>query len=68
MKCRQRKKQWLENLQLKVEYLTADNERYQVEINTLKKELAGLKALLLQHKDCQIDQQALLAGLNKQQS
>ncbi|CAO3702533.1 unnamed protein product [Rhizopus stolonifer] len=58
LKCRQRKKQWLENLQTKVEYLTADNEQYQLEANALRQELFRLQQLLLAHKNCPINQQS----------
>lgn len=52
MKCRQRKKQWLSNLQTRVEYLTNDNDQLQMEANSLRREIMDLKALLVAHKDC----------------
>ncbi|KAI8344475.1 hypothetical protein BC941DRAFT_330440, partial [Chlamydoabsidia padenii] len=52
LKCRQRKKQWLNNLQAKVEYLTNDNEQLQIQTNALREEIMNLKTLLLAHKDC----------------
>ena len=57
LKCRQRKKQWLNNLQARVEYLTNDNEQLQVQSNVLREEIVNLKTLLLAHKDCPIAQQ-----------
>lgn len=56
LKCRQRKKQWLANLQAKVEYLTNDNEHLQNQTAILRDEIIHLKALLLAHKDCPVAQ------------
>ncbi|KAI7906778.1 uncharacterized protein BX663DRAFT_497557 [Cokeromyces recurvatus] len=56
LKCRQRKKQWLNNLQAKVEFLTNDNERLQLQSESLKEEIVNLKTLLLAHKECPIAQ------------
>ncbi|KAI8976767.1 hypothetical protein BDB01DRAFT_306121 [Pilobolus umbonatus] len=56
LKCRQRKKQWLNNLQARVEYLSSDNERLQVQSESLKEEIVNLKTLLLAHKECPIAQ------------
>ncbi|KAI8991666.1 hypothetical protein BDF20DRAFT_54978 [Mycotypha africana] len=52
LKCRQRKKQWLLNLQARVEFLTNDNEQLQLEAEALRKEIMDLKTLLVTHKDC----------------
>lgn len=52
LKCRQRKKQWLLNLQTRVEFLTNDNDHLQMESEALRKEVMELKTLLLAHKDC----------------
>ncbi|KAI9267301.1 hypothetical protein EDC94DRAFT_23466 [Helicostylum pulchrum] len=65
LKCRQRKKQWLQNLQTKVEYLAADNEQYHMQANALQEELINLKTLLMAHKDCPINQQDLKIALNR---
>lgn len=56
LKCRQRKKQWLNNLQAKVEFLTSDNERLQLQSESLKEEIVNLKTLLLAHKECPVAQ------------
>nr|CAG8536958.1 1237_t:CDS:2 [Entrophospora candida] len=56
LKCRQRKKQWLANLQAKVEFLTNDNENLQNQAQSLREEIFNLKTLLLAHKDCPITQ------------
>ncbi|KAI9258540.1 hypothetical protein BY458DRAFT_517845 [Sporodiniella umbellata] len=52
LKCRQRKKQWLSNLQDRMDFLTQDNEQLEVETNQMKQEIAQLKQLLMSHKDC----------------
>ncbi|KAG0734343.1 hypothetical protein G6F57_008468 [Rhizopus arrhizus] len=52
LKCRQRKKQWLSNLQERIEFLTRDNEQLELETNELRQEIINLKQLLLTHKDC----------------
>ncbi|CAO3670734.1 unnamed protein product [Umbelopsis ramanniana] len=64
LKCRQRKKQWLNNLQAKVEYLTNDNEQLQLQANALREEIINLKTLLLAHKDCAVAQQNGMVGMN----
>lgn len=55
LKCRQRKKQWLTQLQSKVEYLTADNETLQATVARLREEVASLRAVLGVHVDCQMN-------------
>ncbi|KAI7888009.1 uncharacterized protein EV154DRAFT_426403 [Mucor mucedo] len=52
LKCRQRKKQWLTNLQERVEYLTNDNEQLQMQANVMRDEVLSLRRLLMVHKDC----------------
>lgn len=54
LKCRQRKKQWLQNLQSKVELYTLENESLSNTVTALRDELVSLKALLLAHKDCPV--------------
>ncbi|KAI9282467.1 hypothetical protein BC943DRAFT_328855 [Umbelopsis sp. AD052] len=66
LKCRQRKKQWLNNLQAKVEYLTNDNEQLQLQANALREEIINLKTLLIAHKDCAVAQQNGMVGLLQQ--
>lgn len=56
LKCRQRKKQWLNNLQNKVEALTTENEQLQMQVETMREEIMNLKTLLLAHKDCPASQ------------
>ncbi|KAI9355561.1 hypothetical protein BD770DRAFT_411760 [Pilaira anomala] len=52
LKCRQRKKQWLTNLQARVDYLANDNDQLQMETDALRKEIMDLKTLLVSHKEC----------------
>ncbi|KAI8591991.1 hypothetical protein BDZ88DRAFT_328162 [Geranomyces variabilis] len=61
LKCRQKKKQWLQSLQAKVDYLTSDNEGLQSQATQLREEILNLKTLLLAHRDCPIAKQN---GLN----
>ncbi|KAL3835847.1 hypothetical protein ACJMK2_021308 [Sinanodonta woodiana] len=53
-RCRQKRKQWIVNLERKAEELTSTNTRLQGECNQLRTEVAQLKSLLLAHKDCPI--------------
>lgn len=54
MKCRQRKKQWLANLQHKVEVYSAENDSLNSQVATLHEEIRNLRNLLVQHKDCNV--------------
>ncbi|PLW26785.1 hypothetical protein PCASD_23420 [Puccinia coronata f. sp. avenae] len=54
LKCRQRKKAWLANLQTKVEYLSTENETLQMTINSLREEIDSFRSILVSHKDCPI--------------
>lgn len=56
MKCRQRKKQWLANLQAKVELFTTENDALTATVTQLREEIVNLKTLLLAHKDCPVSQ------------
>jgi hypothetical protein len=56
LKCRQRKKQWLANLQHRVEFLATDNEQLQSQATMLREEVINLKTLLLAHRDCKVAQ------------
>lgn len=62
LKCRQRKKQWLANLQGKVETYQAENEQLSQQVAMLREEVVNLKTLLLAHKDCPVTQQQGLPG------
>ena len=61
LKCRQRKKQWLANLQAKVEIFSSENDSLNATVNTLREEVSALRHVLSQHKDCPISQ---AQGLN----
>lgn len=62
LKCRQRKKQWLANLQAKVEMFSSENDALTGQITQLREEVVNLKTLLLAHKDCPVTQQQGLHG------
>ncbi|KAJ6440387.1 bZIP transcription factor [Purpureocillium lavendulum] len=62
LKCRQRKKQWLANLQNKVEMFSSENDALTQQITQLREEVVNLKTLLLAHKDCPVTQQQGLHG------
>lgn len=62
LKCRQRKKQWLANLQTKVEMFSSENDALTAQVTQLREEVVNLKTLLLAHKDCPITQQQGLHG------
>lgn len=54
LKCRQRKKQWLEELQQKVEQYSSENEKLNQQVISLRDEVIKLKSVLLHHKDCSV--------------
>lgn len=56
LKCRQRKKQWLANLQAKVEIFSSENDTLSAQVNQMRDEIVQLKQILIQHKDCPISQ------------
>lgn len=68
LKCRQRKKQWLANLQAKVEMFTSENDALSAQIAQLREEVVNLKTLLLAHKDCPVTQQQGLHSAFMQQA
>ncbi|KAK7756018.1 Transcription factor [Diatrype stigma] len=68
LKCRQRKKQWLANLQNKVELFSSENDALTAQISQLREEVVNLKTLLLAHKDCPVTQQQGLHGAFMQQA
>ncbi|KAN0108525.1 Aft1 HRA domain containing protein, partial [Hyaloscypha variabilis] len=67
LKCRQRKKQWLANLQQKVEIYSAENDNLNAQLSQLRDEVVNLKTLLLAHKDCPVSQSQGLQGLGMHQ-
>jgi len=54
LKCRQRKKAWLQSLQTKVELLTTDNDTLQSTVNNLKEEVHSLRSILAAHANCPV--------------
>jgi hypothetical protein len=56
LKCRQRKKQWIADLQSRVEFLSTDNDQLQHQAEHLREEIINLKTLLLAHKHCKVAQ------------
>ncbi|KAJ3105039.1 hypothetical protein HDU97_008647 [Phlyctochytrium planicorne] len=54
LKCRQKKKLWLSDLQGKVEMLSTENDDLRDLTSKLREEVLGLKALLLSHRDCEV--------------
>ncbi|KAF2095488.1 hypothetical protein NA57DRAFT_8843, partial [Rhizodiscina lignyota] len=64
LKCRQRKKQWLQNLQNKVEIYSAENDALSGQVQQLREEIVNLKTLLLAHKDCPVASSQGLGGVN----
>lgn len=68
LKCRQRKKQWLVNLQQKVENYARANEELTAQVAGLQDEIATLKSLLHTHKECSIPRNnGNLAGIGHMQ-
>ncbi|KIO33980.1 hypothetical protein M407DRAFT_17240 [Tulasnella calospora MUT 4182] len=52
LKCRQRKKAWLTQLQQQVEYLKTENERLQGTIVSMRDEVTRLSAVVVAHRAC----------------
>lgn len=63
LKCRQRKKQWLANLQQKVELFSTENDALASTVTSLREEVVGLKTLLLAHKDCPVSHAQGISGM-----
>lgn len=54
IRCREKKKKWIETLACKSDELGYINQKLQNEVGTLRSEVAALKSMLLQHKDCPV--------------
>ncbi|OAD07757.1 basic-leucine zipper transcription factor [Mucor lusitanicus CBS 277.49] len=52
LRCRQRKKEWLNQLQSNVDVLTKENRALEQQSLTLREEILNLKTILLAHRDC----------------
>jgi hypothetical protein len=57
LRCRQRKKEWLNQLQYNVEVLTRENRMLEQQSISLREEILNLKTVLLTHRDCSVSQQ-----------
>jgi ATF/CREB family transcription factor len=64
LKCRQRKKQWLANLQAKVELFSTENDALSQTVTQLREEIVNLRSLLLAHRDCPVSASQGIAGGN----
>lgn len=53
-RCRQKRKNWINNLEKRSSDLQQTNNKLQGEISLLRTEVAQLKTLLLAHKDCPV--------------
>jgi hypothetical protein len=52
-KCRQKKKQWVENLEAKARTLQAHYSHLNVVVESLKEEVLHLKVEMVRHRDCE---------------
>ncbi|KAJ9419685.1 hypothetical protein FOXG_07028 [Fusarium oxysporum f. sp. lycopersici 4287] len=66
-KCRLRRKQWLTQLQTKVELFTTENNTLMAQIAHLRDETVSLKTLILAHKDCPVAYQQELYSASMSQ-
>ncbi|KAF2743749.1 hypothetical protein M011DRAFT_373837, partial [Sporormia fimetaria CBS 119925] len=64
LKCRQRKKQWLANLQNKVEMYSTENDALTATVTQLREEIVNLKTVLLAHKECPVSIAQGINGVN----
>lgn len=53
-RCRNKRRQWIANLERKADDINGVNGKLQTEIAQLRAEVAQLKSLLLAHKDCPV--------------
>ncbi|KAI8901386.1 hypothetical protein BC833DRAFT_577975 [Globomyces pollinis-pini] len=56
LKCRQKKKNYVMNLEKQVESLSSENESLHAQVNKLREHLLSLKTVLACHQDCHIPQ------------
>ncbi|KAJ1977537.1 Transcription factor [Dimargaris cristalligena] len=64
LKCRQRKKQWLNNLQNTLDLYSVENDKAEKQMQLLREEVLHLKTLLVAHKECPVAQANGVVGLN----
>lgn len=67
LKCRQRKKQWLQNLQAKVEFYGQENDQLTSQVTSLREEIVNLKTMLLAHKECPVARNNSIGGQHDMQ-
>jgi len=53
-RCREKRKQWINNLQSEKFSIQEENSKLHIEVHNLRQEIMNLKRLLLQHKDCPV--------------
>lgn len=61
MRCREKRKSWVASLEKRAEQMGNTNQQLQLEVASLRAEVAQLKTLLLAHKDCPVTQ-AMVQG------
>lgn len=65
LKCKQRKRQWLTNLQQKVEIYSEENDSLSAQVSQLRDEVLNLKTKLIAHKDCEVTRERWPGGLGQ---
>ena len=55
----------MQDLQARVEFLTTDNEQLQMQTTALREQLIDLKTMLLEHKSCPVNTQAVIEAVNR---
>ncbi|KAJ9598633.1 hypothetical protein L9F63_010687 [Diploptera punctata] len=63
MRCREKRKTWIQELEKRAEDMQRINQQLQSEVSGLRAEVASLKTLLIAHKDCPVTQ-AMAQGTN----
>lgn len=61
MRCREKRKTWVKELERRANDMLRTNGQLQYEVSLLRDEVAQLKTLLLAHRDCPVTQ-ALVQG------
>ena len=62
MRCRQKRKRWICELESRANHLQSINNILQTELLALRTELSEVKAILLQHRDCPVTQSMIKNG------
>lgn len=61
-RCRMKKKRWIMQLKRDTECVLSENQNLQVEVSSLRAEIAHLKTLLLAHRNCSVTR-AMFKGM-----